>query len=128
MGNLDQRYSAYSAQIRDWYYVEGRPYDRLSRIRDTTILEFHAFGSAEMQRDLAHISPQLYWQDLIKWQPFFARSQALKNCILTKGLVQECTTIAVREKLIPSFEEYTAEIDLFLAHGARFKCAENPRD
>lgn len=126
-GNLNARYDAYYGLVHGWFFIQGRPQDRLLASRDSSIYEFHAFGSATMQKDMGSKTPQELWESITMFRPIFARNTALETCVLDKGLDQACTQIAVQEGLIPSFAEFAAEIDMFLANGAHFVCPKNAR-
>ena len=122
-GNLEAIYADFQASALGSIAIQGIPEDRLTRIRYGTVFMFYVLGSSRHNEEMKYSSPEIYWKIASENSPVIANNTRLKKCMLEE-MSQVCTDIAVQEKLIPSFAQYAAEIDMYLANGAKVQCSD----
>jgi|GEM_PF-2114099 len=123
IGNLQSRLDLYIGLGQQWIEIVGRPNDRLSRIRDGMALYFYMLGSPDSNGEKPYFSVMRTFGISGEFSKTFEENEPLREC-LKQELSQRCTKIAIEHKLIPTFEQYAAEIDMYLKQGATIECME----
>lgn len=108
--------------------------DFASRIRTIIILQIHSAGvqyDETIDEDTKSLYPDLaefYEKQIEVWDGM--KGGTYMPCIKeasTKESAQRCAQIAVQEKLVPSFEDFAAEVDALIAQGLRLTCKDLPQ-
>ena len=96
--------------------MPGRSGDSVSRMRDAMILAVHSVGVSGGEDEVI----MSFLEGLEPYGSVAARKRFFA-CVRNNPS-QDCASIAVEEKLVPSFEDYGDEIDLILAQGKKSTC------
>jgi len=83
------------------------------------VLYIHSLGASELSKDAYRKAGQT--PDIFSLYPFLNKGPRFKEC-MTKLQAAECTQIAVDEHLIPSFEDFSAEVDAGINSGRVSPC------
>ncbi len=109
----------------DALFMPGDSGDNISRLRDALILTIHSKGFIFKTEDTAKdgdIYNFMYSRFIDK---YLGRNYF--KCMNEKNS-QECAKVAVKDKLVPAFEDYAKKIDMLVAQGARPTCDFYPDD
>lgn len=120
-GNLDARYNLYISLSKNWIRILGRPHDKITNMRDHYALFFNSFGSSNLANEYRNQSPERVFSYFAEYLPPLANNEELKNC-MSYALSRECAYIAIESGIILSFEEYAADVDLYLRNGSSIQC------
>ncbi|MCC7305011.1 MAG: hypothetical protein IT558_01995 [Alphaproteobacteria bacterium] len=100
-------------------YAPGSSGDYISKLRDITIMSVHSHGYKEKWfEDYKNLISDLYVQ--VGFDEISAGKDFLK-CVKDTPSAN-CIDIAVKEKLVPSFEEYASQIDALMKEGMKSTC------
>ena len=116
-GNLEARAGLLLTMAMADREMPGRSGDSISRMRDATVLAVHSLGvsGAEGETVTSFLKGLEQYGSATAREKFFACASEAPS--------QDCARIAVDEKLVPPFEHYVAEVDLFLAQGQKSTCS-----
>lgn len=119
-GNLKARNSLFMNLIFSFVRIPDYPSDILSMNRLGVTLFMHSRGAPRAYSNLDHLDPRGLG---LSYSSFSALTQnePVMTC-MARGERQECTRLAVQQKLIPSFDGLAAEIDGYLQNGKTFQC------
>ncbi len=105
--------------------MPGNAGDAITSKRDAAIILTHAIeykGEEAVAHDYIDAADFLRYAGLGLSGDY--RSQPFVECIEKRQ--NGCVLIALKEKLVPTFEEYAAQIDAFLASGLKPHCTTKP--
>lgn len=125
--NLEARVMLYNAMVigpdTQQLLAPGNTGDLVTKIRDIVIMAVHSEDyKSQSERDdffrsAAHSFYELYG---FKSNP---QGEKFMQCV-EENLSDNCADIAVKAKLVPSFEEYSKQIDAFLEQGMQSSCTQ----
>ena len=101
--------------------MPGRSSDYISRTRDALVVSTHSVGGHldEQQEDDFYYS---LLTSLYSELPFRNIGGAKVLMCLQEKRSSTCADVAVKAKLVPSFDVYAAEVDALVAQGLKAKC------
>lgn len=108
-------------------FLPGRTGDSISILRDSIILAVHSTGVkySVKQYNLAHAETVHTFYSYVPLKEFNGKD--FFSCLKEKN-TQECADIAVKDRLVPSFEDYANEIDMAMSNGKTVKCLPSPEE
>ncbi|MDP2205037.1 MAG: hypothetical protein Q8K65_01895 [Alphaproteobacteria bacterium] len=135
--NLEARGTLYTLMTmpkRMMLPVPSAANDYASLMRDLMIIQVHSAGvqyidGADEEIKSTYSGMTNFYEKQINFWDSLNGGTYL-SCIKeasTLESAQRCTQIAVEEKLVPSFEDYAAEIDTLIAQGLRPSCKDLPQ-
>lgn len=98
----------------------GTTGDLVSRVRDITITAVHASdykGSEESNQYYRDLAYDLYLKQGFEESP---EGREFLKCV--KEGSSNCSDVAVKGKLVPSFDEYAKQINIFTNSGMKSTC------
>ncbi len=107
----------------DEIYPPGRSHDVVTLTRDIIILGVHSSGATYLKAEGAPDTNGLLIS-FLKTAGFsdpHMQGNKFYNCFI-KNPTPACTQIALDEKIVPTFEDYAAEIDAAIAIGKNSTC------
>lgn len=135
-GNAEARFNLLFRTVgfmhMDQILLPGSGDDYVSRMRNWTIMAVYA---QEYYHNMPSNIPNHdflleYRQAMIKIFELagFREAQGgdeFLSCVEARG--GNCSAIAIKNKLVPSFEEYAAQIDAFMVQGMQSRCKEDQK-
>ncbi len=104
--------------------MPGHSFNYADWIRDSLVLAIHSQGFGELKNEKSKeaLNKNLYSQFLLpKNAKVAGPHDKFLDCI-NDGPSEECTKIAVRDEIVPSFEEYAKSIDALISLGEKPSC------
>lgn len=96
--------------------------DLLGQYRDIVTMAVHSDAHKnDGSEDNSYSEAALAFYEIVGFKES-ARGRTFIECV--KSGKSNCATIAVTEQLVPSFDEYAAQQDLFLSNGQNAHCTE----
>lgn len=103
-------------------YMPGSAENYISQLRDMAILSVHSEGFKSGNGSLDKFRSDI--ADMAYISASFNRMAPGKRFITCTAnhRSNDCTNLAVREGLVPSFEKYANQVDLLLKEGVMYSC------
>lgn len=102
--------------------LPGNTGDSVTKFKDAIIMAVHSYPyqfDTDMKETYQNVAHTLYQQ-----AGFEQSSSGRKFLKCLENSENNCAEIAVQERLVPSFEEYAKNIDVFISAGIKSHCAE----
>lgn len=107
-------------------FAPGNSGDLITKIRNIVIMAAHSHdyqGDLSLWPGYKNTTNELY--KMVGFNKSVKGKQFLECTKDNKA--KDCTEIAVKSKLVPSFEKYAEQMDMFIEDGMRSKCAYRNR-
>lgn len=123
-GNLQARFALFVYLLpmmhHDRIIPPGHSDDFITRMRDSLIMSVHSSGVRfeEKSPDEGLMEGAIY---SIMLRKDLHDHKSFLDCVATENS-QHCAEIAIQNDIVPSFEEYAAEIETFVGAGAKPSC------
>ncbi|MCG7870491.1 MAG: hypothetical protein JAZ11_00125 [Candidatus Thiodiazotropha lotti] len=101
-------------------YAPGNSGDFMSSIKDIVVVAVHSHDYRTSLSNDDVYSEAAY--ELYKQVGFDKSFRGRKYLECVKAEKKDCAEVAVEEKLVPSFNDYAAQIDAFIAEGMTITC------
>lgn len=118
-GNQEARFSLLTALLWDGLVFPGEKNDMISEIRNMLILAVHSGNYAYIQEPPLKINASEVVYKLVDLKKLDARK--FLNCMETNPQ-EDCSKSAVEDRLVPSFEDFSKQVDMRIKMGERPNC------
>lgn len=119
-GNMEARFLIFMLMVpppdADILYAPGNSGDYATTMRDALVMAVHSFDFEEESReraDYARTALSMFSGKSGRWERFARCARSGKR---------GCGDIAVKDKLVPSFEDYALQIDALMDKGMTGSC------